>query len=716
MLPSAHPMSRSVLFALLLAAPLSAQKPADLIVTNARIYTVDDSPRSSPPRRTRRTRAVRRLGARSDAPRGANTKSSTPAARRSSPAWPTPTRTSRARRIPASVDLTDTRSYDEVIARVVARVEDRPGQLGHRARLGPEQVGRHPLPDARSAHARVAEQSRRARAHRRPREARQRGRDEARRRHRRHEGSAPADGSSARANGEPTGVFVDNAKELDRSRRCRRRRTMRCAAATLAAIAESNSYGLVGAARCRRVARRGSTSSRSWRRRASSPPRLRHDRRRLRRPRALLRARAAERAVRRPPLDPRDQALRRRRARLARRRAARSVHRRPEEHGLLCRTPAHMQRRRRRARCSRLPGRDARHRRPRQSRRARRVRSRAQGGADGRSPLPHRARADPQPRRHPALRRSSASFRRCRPSTRPATCTGPPTRLGYARTLGAYAWRSLLETGVVIPNGSDFPVESGESAASPSTRRWRGRTPNWPPGGWLPEQQMTREEALKSMTIWPAYAAFQEQDGLADSRASSPISSILDRDIMTVAGRQIFSARCGRDVYWRASRCTSGRRSPELPTRRVNRGEVRMVFQRPATDAESRAGGQRVRYQWLTPERQTQLRGVLLGITLFFGLVVWVWHSLGARGTPWRRSIRKLRILGIMTWLYAFVQLIDIRFWRSAAARKRRDRDGHSGEPHRVVVRADVRVVRDHLLRLHRRRAVVSSLDSWRCC
>ena len=33
------------------------------------------------------------------------------------------------------------------------------------------------------------------------------------------------------------------------------------------------------------------------------------------------------------------------------------------------------------------------------------------------------------------------------------------TRLGYAHTLGAYAWRSLLNTGVIIPNGSDFPVE-----------------------------------------------------------------------------------------------------------------------------------------------------------------------------------------------------------------------------------------------------------------
>ena len=97
-----------------------------------------------------------------------------------------------------------------------------------------------------------------------------------------------------------------------------------------------------------------------------------------------------------------------------------------------------------------------------------------------------------------------------------------------------------------------------------------------------------------------------------------------------------------------------------------------MVFDPAAADAESRSAGEAARHYWLTPERQTQLRGVLLGITLFFGLVVWVWHSLGASAANPGALVHKLRIVGIMTWLYAFVQLIDIRFWRSAAARKRR--------------------------------------------
>jgi hypothetical protein len=100
-----------------------------------------------------------------------------------------------------------------------------------------------------------------------------------------------------------------------------------------------------------------------------------------------------------------------------------------------------------------------------------------------------------------------------------------------------------------------------------------------------------------------------------------------------------------------------------------------MVFHPPA-DADSRQADATVRYQWLTPERQTQLRGVLLGITLFFGLAVWVWHSFGSASAPPNALAGKLRIVGIMTWLYALVQLVDIRFFRSASAMKRRSAMG----------------------------------------
>ena len=112
-------------------------------------------------------------------------------------------------------------------------------------------------------------------------------------------------------------------------------------------------------------------------------------------------------------------------------------------------------------------------------------------------------------------------------------------RLGYARTLGAYAWRSLLNTGVIIPNGSDFPVERVNPLYSFHSAVSRQDDNNWPPGGWLPDQKMTRTEALEAMTIWPAYAAFQEQTMGSLSPGKFADFVILDRDIMTIPDSEI---------------------------------------------------------------------------------------------------------------------------------------------------------------------------------
>jgi hypothetical protein len=78
------------------------------------------------------------------------------------------------------------------------------------------------------------------------------------------------------------------------------------------------------------------------------------------------------------------------------------------------------------------------------------------------------------------------------------------------------------------------------------------------------------------------------------------------------------------------------------------------------------------RYPWLTPAAQARVRAVLLGVALFVGLVVWVWHSVGATSPQPGAFIRKLRVVGIMTWLYALVQILDMRFWHSGIARRRR--------------------------------------------
>ena len=87
------------------------------------------------------------------------------------------------------------------------------------------------------------------------------------------------------------------------------------------------------------------------------------------------------------------------------------------------------------------------------------------------------------------------------------------------------------------------------------------------------------------------------------------------------------------------------------------------------------------RYEWLTADRQAQVRNILLGLALFAGLVVYVFHSFGPQPRPTVLA-HKLRIVGVMTWLYALVQIVDMRFWHSRVAERRR---ASSGIPESVI-------------------------------
>lgn len=107
-------------------------------------------------------------------------------------------------------------------------------------------------------------------------------------------------------------------------------------------------------------------------------------------------------------------------------------------------------------------------------------------------------------------------------------------RLGETRLRGAYAWRSLLATNVVIPNGSDFPVEYVNPLISFKASVSRQDANNWPVGGWFPEQRMTREEGLLSMTLWAAYAGFQERELGSLTPGKRADFVVLDQDIMRV--------------------------------------------------------------------------------------------------------------------------------------------------------------------------------------
>ena len=128
-------------------------------------------------------------------------------------------------------------------------------------------------------------------------------------------------------------------------------------------------------------------------------------------------------------------------------------------------------------------------------------------------------------------------------------------RLGPTRLLGAYAWRSLLNSGVVIPNGSDFPVEQVNPLISFHAAIARQDANDWPAGGWLPEQKMTREEALRSITLWPAYAAFQEKEMGSITPGKFADFVLLDQDIMRVPAELVLNTKVlstwigGKEVY-----------------------------------------------------------------------------------------------------------------------------------------------------------------------
>ena len=133
------------------------------------------------------------------------------------------------------------------------------------------------------------------------------------------------------------------------------------------------------------------------------------------------------------------------------------------------------------------------------------------------------------------------------PSMQPTHCTSDmpfvEDRVGPARARGAYAWRDFLNAGLVIPCGSDFPVESVNPLLGIYAAVTRQDTAGRPEGGWHPEQRMTIEEAVKGFTIWAAYAAFREN--LLGSIEAGKLAdfTVLDLDILASDPKDIPSAK-----------------------------------------------------------------------------------------------------------------------------------------------------------------------------
>jgi predicted amidohydrolase YtcJ len=134
------------------------------------------------------------------------------------------------------------------------------------------------------------------------------------------------------------------------------------------------------------------------------------------------------------------------------------------------------------------------------------------------------------------------------PSMQPSHAIGDlffaPSRLGMNRLAGSYAWESFIKSGVVVPGGSDAPVERGEPMIEFYAAVARKDQKGFSGEGWHPEEAVTREQGLKMFTLWPAYAAFEDKLRGTIEVGKLADLTILSADIMKVPAADILKTRC----------------------------------------------------------------------------------------------------------------------------------------------------------------------------
>jgi len=117
-----------------------------------------------------------------------------------------------------------------------------------------------------------------------------------------------------------------------------------------------------------------------------------------------------------------------------------------------------------------------------------------------------------------------------------------PDRLGSERLYGAYAWKSLLDTGAVIIGGSDAPVEVGTPQIEFYAAVARKDLEGFSTEDWYADEALSREQALALFTSAPAYAAFMEEDLGTIEVGKIADFTVFDRDLMTVPEADILQA------------------------------------------------------------------------------------------------------------------------------------------------------------------------------
>jgi predicted amidohydrolase YtcJ len=150
-------------------------------------------------------------------------------------------------------------------------------------------------------------------------------------------------------------------------------------------------------------------------------------------------------------------------------------------------------------------------------------------------------------------------FKNVIPSVQPAHATSDmywaAERLGEERIKTAYAFKNLLKESGTLALGTDFPVEDISPFKTFYAAVARKDAKGFPENGFQKENSLTREETLKGMTVWAAYAGFEENEKGSLTKNKYADFIVLDKDIMTCSENEILNTHVlytfisGKQVY-----------------------------------------------------------------------------------------------------------------------------------------------------------------------
>jgi hypothetical protein len=124
-----------------------------------------------------------------------------------------------------------------------------------------------------------------------------------------------------------------------------------------------------------------------------------------------------------------------------------------------------------------------------------------------------------------------------------------PDRLGEYRSLGAYSWHTFEAYGVHVPFGTDWPIEPINPYLGLFAAVTRESTEFDPPGGWLPQERLPIEEAIRCYTAESAYASFEEKEKGQIAPGMLADLVVHTRDLLTIKPEEILQTETAMTIF-----------------------------------------------------------------------------------------------------------------------------------------------------------------------